>query len=197
MPGVGVTTISGPGPGPVRLGALEIASSKIGERETGRNAGPIVDWSLEGLTSHPAAGDDKRRPGWAQWCAFFVSQCVRRELDRRGDDALLREWVRELASGSCDSLWRHLEARGWVWLRGAPLPQALSPQGVDAPGLPGAGDFVFFGVPGDLAHVGYVERLDGAAGRLHTVEGNAGDRVAALDHPADHPRIVGYARVPW
>lgn len=176
-----VRTLSAPGL--VRVGALEIAISKIGERETAKNEGPIVDWALQGITSRPAAGPGARREGWAQWCAFFVSQCFRRELIRRGDGVLLKEWQR-LASGSCDSLWAHLSAQGWTWRAGAEGAR------------PDAGDIAFFGPEGDLAHVGLVEMLDGA-GRLHTVEGNAGDRVAALQHPADHPRIFGFARVPW
>lgn len=192
------STIRGAGPGPVRLGALDVARGKIGEAETAENEGPVVDWAMQGITRRRADEPSARgRRGWALWCAYFASQCFRRELIARGDEALLKDWMR-LASGSCDSLRGHLDARGWVWTRGAPLPAALSPQAVPVPGLPGPGDLVFFGEdPEDLAHVGLVERYDHVAGRLHTIEGNAGDRVAAIDHPADHPRILLFGRVPW
>lgn len=184
-----VQTIRGPeGPGPVRLGALEIARSKIGERETAPNQGPIVDWSLAGITSRKAAGDMEHPAGWAKWCAFFVSQCFQRELLLRGQTELARLWRADYASGSCSSLWASCERAGWT-------ESSLEAQ-------PQPGDLVFYG---ELAakkgikflHVDFYERaLVGAEGHFEAIGGNSRDSVARSVRTPDS-KIVGYARVPW
>jgi hypothetical protein len=163
----------------LREAALLRALEQLGQAETARNQGPIVEWSLAGLTSR--APDST---GWARWCAFFVSQCYRAELLARGDEALLQHW-RRIASGDCDTLWQRLSAEGWTWARigGAP---------------PARGDLLFLGDGADLRHVGLVEEY--ADRRVRTVEGNAGrltDRVARGRYSLADSRIWGFARVPW
>lgn len=177
--------------------ALGIARSKIGEREPDRkqhrNQGPIVDWCLEGLTS------DEAGP-WAEWCAFFACQCVRRALIAANADAVtLRDWRRTYASGSCSRLWQRLEKHG------------LAIRHVSGHAPPEGAYFVFFANLGkqgeylyhddgrpDLKHVGIVDR---AAGQLlRTVEGNASptaDRVAEGTHMLDDVRIYGFGRLPY
>jgi hypothetical protein len=171
--------------------ALGIARGRLGEAETpGRpNEGPIVDWCLEGLTRIPAAGRGRYKAGWAKWCAYFVLQCVRQALLQLGPSGalLLLEWQAIAAgAGDADVLWDHLEARRCTWLRGEGAPE------------PGPGCIVFFGTPGKIRHVAFVERVAGGH-LLFTVEGNHGDRVAEdsynlADQTCD---VFGYGRLPF
>lgn len=196
------STLRGPA-GPVRFDAVEIARSRIGQREPDRHAlknqGPIVDWSLEGLTSHPASGDEKFQAGWAQWCAFFVCQCFRQALLARDQEELAQRFsrgsggIQRIASGSCSALWERLSAQGWTWRLGQQLPPVLCPVG-DAPGVPAKGDLVFFH---DLAHVGFVdEALE--SGDIISIEGNAGPRADEVWRGERSAlKIYGFARVPW
>lgn len=163
-------------PRSVREGALAHALEQVGQRETAHNQGPIVKWSTEGLPVHVMH---------PQWCAYFVCQCYRRELMRRGDHALLNHWL-TVVSGSCDRLWQRLEKEGWVWERiGGPPP------------VPG--DLIFYGTKGDKNHVGIVKGYDPEARVIETVEGNSGrraDRVAQNTIALSAPSIYGFARYP-
>ena len=155
-------------PPSLALRALELARSKIGEREVGRNQGPIVEWSLKGLT--------KRPPGaWSHWGAYFMWQC----LLRAAQTPLQEQEVKSLAAGSCTDSWRHLAASGWAH---------------KTPITPAPGWLVFFAQEDKrLYHCGFVEKVE--AEQLHTIEGNHGDRVAAATYALTHPTLYGFAEV--
>ncbi len=106
------------------------------------------------------------------WCANFVSWTFRQAgLDLPGNQD---------AIGSCDTMARELASRGALFRKGEGTPQP--------------GDIIFFGVPGDLTHVGIVQRVEN--GQVYTVEGNSGNRVAERSYPLDSPRIMSYGRWP-
>ena len=173
--------------------ALEIARSKLGQKEPDRkghpNEGEIVRWALEGLTS--------REPGpWASWCAFFVCQCVRQALIAAGADALtIRDWRKTYASGSCTSLWHRLDSAGLA-IRHSPSQP-----------IPEGACFVFFGgdkthddgkIELSLEHVGIYDRCAGEL--ILTIEGNASataDRVAEGKHMITNPRVWGFGLLPY
>ncbi len=104
------------------------------------------------------------------WCANFVSWAFR----QAGTPLPGNQW----SLGSVDYMMNQMKQNG-VWFdRGAATPQP--------------GDVIFFGQAGDGTHVGIVERVEN--GRVYTVEGNAGNRVARRSYPLDHRRILGYGR---
>ncbi len=106
------------------------------------------------------------------WCANFVSWNFRQagaQLPGNQD-----------AIGSCDTMARELAKRGALFQKGQGTPQP--------------GDIIFFGKPGDLTHVGIVQRVEN--GQVYTIEGNSGNRVAERSYPLDSPRIMSYGRWP-
>ncbi|GIW72830.1 MAG: hypothetical protein KatS3mg102_2372 [Planctomycetota bacterium] len=104
------------------------------------------------------------------WCANFVSWAFR----QAGTPLPGNQW----SLGSCDYMMNQLKQNG-VWFdRGQGMPQP--------------GDIIMFGRPGDATHVGIVERVEG--GRVYTVEGNSGNRVARRSYDLDSSRILGYGR---
>lgn len=155
-------------PPSIALRALEIARAKIGERETAKNSGPIVEWSLKGLTT--------RAPGsWSKWCAYFAWQCFLRSAQTPAQE----QQIKSLASGSCTDSWRRLSTAGWTYR---------------APFVPSPGQIVFFSREDKrLYHCGLVERAESE--QLFAIEGNSGDRVAANTYPLTHPSIFGFAEV--
>lgn len=202
-------TIRGAGPGPVRVAALERLLAELGRKEVeGKNWGPFIRrvaapfLTAARLASYAPGGT---RAGRLAWCAFTVCAMILEELQARLATELVARWKR-LASGSCEDLFENLHAEGWAWRRGAPLPAALSPQGVEVPGLPAAGDLVFYGVVKpdgdlDLHHVDFYKAPAGGED-FDSAGGNTGDHVDAVDviehrGPEKVARAVAYARVPW
>lgn len=197
------------GPGPVRLGALARVIACIGEREEGgKNWGPFVQKIAAPFVSPERLATfapGQKRAGLLLWCALTVCWAMLMELLDRGLKEHAAQWKR-IASSECSVLWEHLEDLGWAWRRGAPLPAALSPQGVDVDGLPGPGDLVFYGHVKDdgtlhFTHVDFYEaKVSGAD--WDTVGGNTGwpiaDKVDRCHrHAADLEKVLGYGRVPW
>ncbi len=133
---------------------------------------------MEEFTRHRPEEPYDGKVGWAAWCAGFVGRC----LIEAG--ALIPWW-----SLLCTTLWQRLESRAelHLWFPGAELPEP--------------GDLVFFGrSPGDLHHVGLVERAEGLT--LHTVEGNTQEvpggpsvAVARRTHDLVTADVFGFARL--
>ncbi|RME76979.1 MAG: CHAP domain-containing protein [Planctomycetota bacterium] len=104
------------------------------------------------------------------WCANFVAWAFR----QAGTPLPGNQW----SLGSVDYMMNQMKSAGAFFPRGGGQPQP--------------GDIIFFGVPGDGTHVGLVERV--ANGRVYTVEGNTGNRVARRSYPLDAGKILGYGR---
>ena len=177
--------------------ALGIARSKIGEKEPNRRehptTGPIVDWSLEGLT------EDEAGP-WAEWCSYFACQCVRRALIAAGADAVtLRDWRKTYASGSVSRLWQRLEKHGLAVRHDQLNPPPEGVYFVFYANLGKAGEYLYHddGRP-NLKHVGIYERTTGAM--IFDVSGNTtatADRVAEGSHLISDPKVWGFAHLPY
>ncbi len=200
------------GPGPVREGALARLIACIGEREEGgKNWGPFVQKVAAPFISPERLATfapGQKRAGKLLWCALAVCWAILMELLDRGQKERAAQW-RRIASSECSVLFENMEDLGWAWRRGAPLPAALSPQGVDVPGLPGPGDLVFYGsVKPDgtlhITHVDFFETNVSADGDdWDSVGGNTGwpvsDKVDRCHHhgPEDLVKVLAYARLPW
>ncbi len=173
--------------------ALGIARSKIGEHEPNRkehpNTGPIVSWSLEGLT------EDAPGP-WAEWCGFFACQCPRRALIAAGADAMtLRDWRNNYASGSVSRIWQKHERHGLTVRHDPSKPVPEGVYFVFYANLGPSGEYLYHddGRP-NLRHIGIYERT--AGGLLCDVSGNTtptADRVAEGQHRLDDPHIYGFS----
>lgn len=124
-------------------------------------------------------GADK--PGWntdTPWCACFVSWAAA----QLGDAYLtavprfcnVDDGMEQFQSGSIGAWY----GRGYV-----PTP----------------GDCIFFDWSGgnDPAHVGVVFYVDEDAGKVYTIEGNSGSRVALRSYARNDPCILGYGVLKW
>lgn len=124
-------------------------------------------------------GDGK--PGWnadTPWCACFVSWAAA----QLGDTYLntvpyfcnVDDGMERFQNGSIGA-WH---GRGYT-----PTP----------------GDCIFFDWSGgdDPAHVGVVFYVDDPAGKLYTIEGNSGGRVAVRSYALDDACILGYGVLNW
>lgn len=124
-------------------------------------------------------GDSK--PGWnadTPWCACFVSWAAA----QLGDTYLntvpyfcnVDDGMEQFKSGAIGT-WH---GRGYT-----PTP----------------GDCIFFDWSGgdDPAHVGVVFYVDAPGGKLYTIEGNSGSRVAIRSYALDDPCILGYGVLNW
>ena len=110
--------------------AVEIARTKIGEREHGgANKGPIVLWSTKDLT--------KAREG-LKWCAFFAWQCFLQAAQTPEQRAL----VKGLASSSSSFTYSRLRSQKWHIKD--PVP----------------GCMIFFAQKGLIYHMGIVEKIE-------------------------------------
>lgn len=204
-------TAPGSGPGPIRLEAVSVAREHLGQAETGPNQGPIVEWSLRDMTSHPPEGDEELAAGWARWCSYFVSQCVAEVLRRRDSKVMLRLWLTRLASGSCNTLWANLKEYGWM--KGQALPSALQPSPprltppalseLLIPAVPSEGDIAWYGDARKMRHVGLVSESKVSVvgnqllGKLVLIEGNQKNMVSEVRQDIGHERLVRFARLPW
>lgn len=149
---------------------LSIAISHLGEKETDKNQGPIVEWSVMQWTKRkPGTGSN---PGWASWCAGFVSTCYKES----GID-MVKYLNAPYEALSCDALWSACKKSGKVF--------RLSNND-----MPLAADLIFFGVVNDLHHVGLVERIDND--KVFTIEGNASNQVMRREYFITASKICGY-----
>lgn len=136
-------------------------------RETAPNDGPRIREYLR------AVGVDQP----AAWCAAFVTWCLRTAAGSLG--------VKPPIAGSAGAkaLGYQLQRAG-RWLSAEQLranPSALRPGLI----------LVWHrGAPASwTGHTGILARVEG--GRFWSIEGNAGDRVAEMDHSIDEPALIG------
>jgi uncharacterized protein (TIGR02594 family) len=163
----------GPGgpSGPGRPGTVDPDAPRTGA------GGSVIDIARSQLGVREATGNNDgipaQRYSFGQneaWCANFVSWCFRQAGNPLPGN--------QDAIGSCDTMRRELEAAGRFY-----PPRTETPQ---------PGDIIFFGTPGDMTHVGIVTRVEG--GKVYTIEGNSGDRVAERSYDLNSSRIQGYGR---
>jgi len=122
----------------------------LGEKEVGKNTGPVVEWAMR-----PWSKVKPDESGWAEWCAAAVCTAY---LEAGSSQ------IKDLASTNANTLWQRLVKRG----------QAFS---LSESSIPALGDLVFFERNGKVYHVGLVKEYDPKTKRLITLEGNANDAV--------------------
>ena len=166
-------TLPGDLTGVWREDVLAIAVSQLGYEESTRNY--VVE--NEEVYGYSRYGDWYADP-YGDWCAMFASFC----LDYAGVegvpyDSTCQDWVEELTEAGL------YEAGGDY--------------------VPQPGDLIFFdyGADGTSNHVGLVESVteasESAEAKVHTIEGNSGDRVQRVTYNLSDRRIMGYARIPY
>jgi hypothetical protein len=160
--------------------ALEVAlcelAAGVREQPAGSNTGARVREYLAGcMRDLDGDGDEEPlRLGSAEWCAAFVGWCDSRAGVQRAWRAAVSEICRD--------------ARRLSMLRGV---ESYDPR---------PGDLAIFGragqnpLRGGLGHVARVEAFE--PGRLTTVDGNHGDRVARVERPLPDPALVGWVEYP-
>ena len=148
---------------------LTIAESQLGYRESVRNVVLQEDGTLKGYSRY---GDWYGIPH-GDWCAMYVAFCMHYAgVKHYPVDAACQKWIQKL------------EERGFY--RNA---ESYEPK---------PGDIIFFdgNKDGISDHVGLVTSKESsdenAAGKIHTIEGNSGDRVQQCSYDADDPVIIGY-----
>lgn len=111
--------------------ALEIARSKVGLSEEGKNQGPIVEWAMK-----PWSKVKPDQTGWAEWCAAFVCTCYYHA------GSLI---IRKYGTTNVKTLWTKMNKLGLAW------------EHYNTGRLPEPGDLLFYS---GLGHVGMVESCD-------------------------------------
>lgn len=191
---------------PIRLAAMKRLYALVGPQEPwGPNWGPLIQrWGALFLSPSrlQSFAPGQVNEGRLLWCALTVCGAVQDELLARGHLELAAQW-KKIASAEVSALWSRMDARGWVWRRGAALPDALG----GGAGTPQPGDFVFYGVAGagrlGFVHVDFFKApLTGED--FESIGGNTGtppkvDRIDYVQHrgPAKLARVLGYGRLPW
>ena len=166
----------------IRMGALMVGKTKMGQRETAPNQGPIVDFSLMDFTRRKAGDPGPNgKPAWALWCLYFWAACVRDHLRATGQQELLAAWIklqRTRIYGSCDAMhaWMH---EGGMILKPGERPEP--------------GDVFFTGKIGNLNHTGMVDEV--GVKLIATCEGNHHDMVAREERPIAGLAAVGRLRL--
>ncbi len=163
--------------GNYRHDVLAIARSQVGYRESERNY--TEDPSTGGRSGYTRFGAWYGMP-YQPWCAMFVSFC----LHYAGVPAS------EIPPGAaCDRWAAELAQQGMY----------ITPDGLDGPYHPLAGDIIFFrNSPGTQTpdHVGIVEGYDEASCVLTTIEGNYSNSVSRVTYDLGDSRIDGYCPMP-
>lgn len=137
----------------------------------------IAQSQMEGKTGEVywnyTMGGGFRNGNATPWCACFVSWC--------GGQA--GAWG-GYKSAACIQFKNHFESKG-AWQKGKGHGGTYNPQ---------PGDLIIFNwsgiYGGSCNHIGIVESFDGT--RVHTLEGNSGDRTRRKSYPVTSNLIVGY-----
>jgi Putative peptidoglycan binding domain/CHAP domain len=108
------------------------------------------------------------------WCAYFASYVYEKAGKPLGPKGFF---------GSCTQMAGWLQKNDRFAFRGEATPKP--------------GDLIFFDFKQDdpkrqYTHVGMVERVEN--GKIHTIEGNAPDRVRRRTYSLDSKRVIGYGR---
>lgn len=162
-----------------RLALLTVLAGQHGS--TGEIKNQAADAPYRYFSEWYIRGYGADKPGWnadTPWCACFVSWAAA----QLGDDYLaavprfcnVDDGMKQFKSGSAGT-----------WHGGGYTPTP--------------GDCIFFDWTGgdDPAHVGVVFYVDDSAGKVYTIEGNSGGRVAIRSYALEDPCILGYGELNW
>ena len=160
-----------------RYALLEILAAQYGSEGEikGAEGGPryFSEWYIGGYDGHSGWNED------TPWCACFLSWAVD-QLNSDNPNTL--EEVPKFSSVD-DGVenFKNGTYGGWLEAGTTPVP----------------GDFIFFDwdEDGDPEHVGAVFLVRG--GRVYTIEGNSGGKVAVHSYALDDPQIMGYGQLKW
>ena len=122
--------------------AFSVLLSQLGQKETGKNTGPVVEWAMS-----PWSKVKPDNTGWAEWCAAAVCTAYLEAGSKQ---------IKSLASTNAATLFSRLKK----------LRQIILPGGNE----PEKGDLVFFSHAGRIGHVGLVERFSKEQHSLLTLE---------------------------
>lgn len=158
---------------------LKIAASQIGYREKATNAqldSPAANagssnWTKYARDLHAAGYYNGNKNGF-DWCDVFVDWCF---FQLCGKDAKKAQEV-QCQTGPYGA--------GCMWSL-----KYYKDQGRFFTGNPQPGDQIFFG---NVSHTGIVERV--TADKIHTIEGNASNRVKRCTYKRTDPNINGFGR---
>ena len=142
----------------LKLKAFSILLSRLGQKETGRNMGPVVEWAMA-----PWSKVKPNNTGWAEWCAAAVCTAYLEAGSKQ---------IKSIASTNAATLFSRLKTHRQILLPGENDPER--------------GDLVFFSHAGRIGHVGLVEQFSKAPRSLVTIEGNTDNMVARRIHKDWH-----------
>lgn len=149
---------------------LKVAAGQIGYRESGTN---ITKYASDFDAKYTDWYNGKKQG--AAWCAMFCDWCFIQVFGVEKARTLLNRPKYSLGA-SCTCTIGYWQQAGQFY-KSNPQP----------------GDQIFFGKSTtDASHTGLVEKV--ANGKVHTIEGNAGDCVARKTYALTDNSIVGYGR---
>lgn len=163
---------------------VEIAESEIGYVEKATNS------QLNDKTANPGSGNytkygaffDSQRGEYEyyngkkngfDWCDQFVDWCFAQAFGIDNGRRMLYQPLKSLGAGCKYSAGYFRANNAWS-------------------SVPHVGDQIFFGPKGDESHTGIVVAVE--TGKVHTVEGNAANRVMRREYAINDSYIAGYGR---
>ena len=151
---------------------IALATSQLGTQEAGKN---ITKYANDFDTKYPNFYNGKKQG--AEWCDIFYDWCFVTEFgEDTGRQMLYQPW--KSAGAGCKF------SAGYYQNHNAFFKS--NPQ---------KGDQIFFYVGGEINHTGMV--VDVADGRVLTIEGNSGNKVAGHSYLLTNSKIAGYGRPNW
>ncbi len=147
---------------------LNAAIAYLTVRETSHNSSDVIDAMLREVGVGPGN----------EWCAAFITRCLRDAEKATGRMPLLK------GSAGAQAIVRQLRDAG-MFIEAGPDCR------------PQAGDIMAWTRGGWKGHIGVVESWDGPSGWV--IEGNSGERgdmVARMPERLDNPNLLGIGRLP-
>lgn len=133
--------------------AFDIFYSHLGQKETGHNNGPVVEWAMA-----PFSKVKPDETGWAEWCAAAVCTSY---LEAGS------EMIKKVASTNANTLYERIRKF---------YPKNITCF-IDEKYPPQKGDLIFFAQNGKMYHVGMVNAYQPDTHQVITIEGNHNNRV--------------------
>lgn len=153
---------------------IDFALGEVGTKETPKN---ITKYSayFNGTDFYNGSKGDGKTWG-AEWCDIFVDYCFCNVFGMETGRNMLCQPKKSAGAGCKFSANYYKNAKRFY-------------------SEPEVGDQIFFIVGSDINHTGIVTKI--AGGKIHTVEGNAGDMVSTHSYSPNNKKIAGYGRPNW